>query len=305
MQSLENVKVMLYDPSLEFLGTVRNVLRESGFGDISSTNTVEAVRIALECNEVDLLIGNVHADEGALCAVIKDVRQRRLGENPFPIAIGLTEDKQGGAMSKIVNTGFDGLTLKPLDPPVFRKRVEYFSQKRKPFVATAEYIGPDRRQDLRTEDAIKAQMNVPNPIKIIAEGTSRAMMLQQVSEVAAALDERKILSDVKGVNWIAGKMTAAMAVGNDKVLESGIRQLELIVDDIDRRLNRTIYRHVRDLGDSLIAVSVRLKASSKTPDGKDVEDLRDLAHSMLERCDASHPDTVQARESQKMTVAHA
>ncbi|MBO6786519.1 MAG: hypothetical protein JJ900_06665 [Rhodospirillales bacterium] len=299
------MKVLLYDPNLEFLGTIRNVLRESGFGDISSTNTPEAVRVALDCNEVDLLIGYAHAEDNALCTIIKDVRDRRLGENPFPVVIGLTDDKHRDSMTKVVNAGFDGLALKPLDPPVFRKRIEYFLQKRKPFVATADYIGPDRRQDIRSAEAFKAQMNVPNPVKIIAEGTSRTMMMQQVSEVSAALDERKILSDVRGVNWIAGKMTAANAVGNAKVLESGIRQLDMISHDIDWRLNRTIYRHVRELCDSLLEVSGRLMESMNKPNGKDIEDLRDLAQKILNRCDAEHPDTIRAREGQKMPVAHA
>lgn len=290
MKHIKDVNVVLYDPNQDLRMMIHGILRDGGFAEIVSTERAETVRKRLAEEHVDLLIGDVHAETSAICAQLGDVRNGRLGDNPFPVAIGLTNDADEKTIAKISNAGFDGLALKPFDSLTFRRRVEYFLEHRKPFVTTADYVGPDRRKDPGKPGVDSNCIDVPNPLKLIAEGVSRDTLEQLVEAAAGKLDERKFVSDIGGVGWCAEKLVEAMRKSDAELAERCIRQLNEIARDMDDRLERTPYRHVHEACNSLLGVAARLEQATAGPDKKDVKRLGDLAQTIARSCnvDRSH-----------------
>ncbi len=290
MKHIKDVNVVLYDPNQDFRIMIHGILRDSGFAEIVSTERAETVQKRLGEEHVDLLIGDVHAETSAICGLLGDVRNGRLGDNPFPVAIGLTSDADEKTIAKIGNAGFDGLALKPFDSLTFRRRVEYFLEHRKPFVTTADYVGPDRRKDPGKPGVDSNCIDVPNPLRLIAEGISRDTLAQLVEAAAGKLDERKFVSDIGGVGWCAEKLVEAMRKSDAELAERCIRQLNEIAKDMDDRLERTPYRHVQEACNSLLGVAARLEQAAAGPDKKDVKRLGDLAQAIARSCnvDRSH-----------------
>ncbi len=76
---------------------------------------------------------------------IEAIRHGKIGFNPFiPIIGTISEAKQSEVMS-FIRSGIDEILIRPLAIATILKRLNNFSRGRKPFIATMDYIGPDRR----------------------------------------------------------------------------------------------------------------------------------------------------------------
>jgi hypothetical protein len=75
------------------------------------------------------------------------VRQGTEGHNPFIVIIATAWEKNAALISRAVDSGADDLLLRPFSTALLQARIETHIQRRKGFVVTASYIGPDRRRD--------------------------------------------------------------------------------------------------------------------------------------------------------------
>ncbi len=286
MQHIKDVNVVVYDPNHDLRTLVIGILRDIGFNAIASTEKPETVKSRLSRGDVDLLIGDVPEIESAMCALVSDVRCHRLGKNPFPVAIGMTSYPDETTISKIVNAGFDGLALKPFDAQAFRKRLTFFLHQRKPFVTTADYVGPDRRKEPGKPGVDANCINVPNPLRLTAEGVTRDSLKKQIVHAGAKLDERKLISDIGGVGWCAAHLDEAIDRNDGTLAHRCIRQLSDIAMDINGRLERTPYRHMREQCDDLLSVVSEIEHAPRGPEKQHVEKLSTLTDALKQGCNA-------------------
>ncbi|MBO6949532.1 MAG: hypothetical protein JJ855_16240 [Rhodospirillales bacterium] len=286
MQHIKDVNVVLYDPNHDLRTLVIGILREIGFTAIASTEKPETVKARLGRSDVDLLIGDVPEIESAMCALVSDVRTRRLGKNPFPVAIGMTSYPDENTISNIVDAGFDGLALKPFDAQAFRRRLTFFLHQRKPFVTTADYIGPDRRKEPGKPGVDANCVNVPNPLRLIAEGVTRDTLKKQIEHAGARLDERKVISCIGGIGWCASHLDEAIDRNDGSLAHRCIKQLNEIAMDIDGRLERTPFAHMRERCNELLQIGTHLEHAPKGPEKHDVEELNRLVDSFKRGCNA-------------------
>lgn len=114
---------------------------------------------------------------------IRSIRHGETGSNPFVPIIGTVgEAKQSDIMS-FMRSGIDEILVRPFAIATILQRLNNFSRGRKPFIATMDYIGPDRRtREERTakksEKAVEASPErlvdprpvvVPNSLKLKAD----------------------------------------------------------------------------------------------------------------------------------------
>lgn len=304
MEYARNVKVVLFEPDRDLRGAIRGTMRDTGFSEIIDTDRPKLVSDALADNRVDLLVCDVNAADGNIARLVRDTRRRRLGNNPFPIVIGITANADQQHVSRVIDDGLDALTLKPLDLAKMSRRFEIFMHTRKPFVTTVNYIGPDRRQNPRYDAVSAPQLIVPNPVSLIAGGTPRDVLMAQIKDAAGELDERQMLSNVEGVVWDADKIARALAEQDHDTVRRCIRHLNEVAKDMDTRLERTVYAHVRELCDSLLTVAARLEQSSGEPESKDVELMCNLAQAIRRGCRATSSNVMIARQITESVTAH-
>ena len=69
------------------------------------------------------------------------------GYNPFIVIIVTAWEKSTGLINRVVNSGADDLLLRPFSTALLGQRIEAHIERRKGFVITTDYVGPDRRKD--------------------------------------------------------------------------------------------------------------------------------------------------------------
>ncbi len=216
MSNLSEIKTVLFDQDTDLRPAIRHMLRDSGLKDICDTEHPRIVIKELLEKKVDLLICDLEQGDEIMCKTVKELRAQNLSDNPFPVTIGLTGNSDQEHLSRAVNAGFDSVLLKPIELSTLKKRVLSFVTERKPFVITANYIGPDRRGANRPNEASAELVDVPNPVGLIADGMTRRVLLAHIDEHRERLVELKGKCDIDSIVWIAEQMNVDFAAPTEE-----------------------------------------------------------------------------------------
>ena len=112
----------------------------------------------------DLLLVEVAGSENEVCGLVQAVRQGTLGDNPFIVIVVTTWRRDGTIVGQVLNSGADDLIARPVSAHMLGERVRALAERRKRFVVTMDYIGPDRRREVRGQGA--ECVEVPNPLNV-------------------------------------------------------------------------------------------------------------------------------------------
>ncbi len=252
MPELANVKVALLDADADLRASVRHMLRDLGLINIHDTERPRGVIKSLLDRDVDLLVCDIDQNNGLMRKTVRELRWRSLSDNPFPVTIALTSNKDHEHIRMAINAGFDSVVLKPTDLGTLRKRVSGFFEGRKPFVVTVDYVGPDRRQTERPGVSSAAMIEVPNPIKLVADGMTRRVLQAHVEETCEVLDKHHERCDLNGILWIAERLATSFAAGvSESDFISLAAQLKTCTANVSKRItngqNETATNLCRDL----------------------------------------------------------
>jgi DNA-binding response OmpR family regulator len=166
--SYEIANTLVYDPVPANRTASRAVLFTIGFRNIETIGTIDALLDAFRNRPPDLALCEVQGAEGELCDMIQALRQGANGYNPFMIIIVTAWEKTNSLVSRVLNSGADDLLLRPFSTTLLRMRIDTHVERRKGFVITHEYVGPDRRND----PARASQVDLfvpPNSLKMKAK----------------------------------------------------------------------------------------------------------------------------------------
>jgi DNA-binding response OmpR family regulator len=162
----ETAETLVYDPVAANRNATRASLHSLGFRNVDGAASLDLLADRLRSRSLDLLIAEVAGSEAETCALVQAVRQGTLGENPFVIVIMTTWRRDGTIVAQVLNSGADDLVARPVSTANLGERVRLLSERRKGFVVTSDYIGPDRRRDPRSGG--NECLEVPNPLKFKA-----------------------------------------------------------------------------------------------------------------------------------------
>jgi len=96
------------------------------------------------------------------------LRQGGAGYNPFIVIIVTAWEKNTSLISKVVSSGADDLLLRPFSTALLGQRIETHIDRRKGFVITTDYVGPDRRKDNSRVSNVEL-FEPPNSLKMKAK----------------------------------------------------------------------------------------------------------------------------------------
>ncbi len=185
------------------LAIVRDMARGMGFQRIRDTPDLEhAVRL-IEHFEYELLVLGADGQLERVCEVVRGIRRGELGNNPFAVIILTCAQVSEGDAAALINSGADTVIFKPFSNEQFYQRLHALVRGRKMFVATPQYIGPDRRDASREEPNGPRPIDVPNALACSVDDTildlqaaigeaRQALAMQQAArlilEMKAAID---------------------------------------------------------------------------------------------------------------------
>ncbi len=155
---------VVLDPAVANRNATRSSLFQLGFQNVELMPTAAALVKFLADNSPDLLIAEMTGDEAGILELVQSVREGKTGNNPFLVVVLTTWQRDGAIVTKAINSGADDLVARPISTRMLGERIKLQIERRKGFVVTHGYIGPDRRRDSNRPGA--QCIEVPNTLRI-------------------------------------------------------------------------------------------------------------------------------------------
>ena len=280
--SFGKVDLLLVAPKNQNSSSLRQSLTDLDFREIRTGSSVADIQNSLETRPPDLLITDSDLADGDVCSLISDIRNHRVGTNPFMSIIITTWIPSEALVHRVVESGADDLLVQPASRGQLRSRIDALTFNRKPFIITARYIGPDRRNLGRTEGPAPTRLHVPNLLHAKATGEQDAGELQRAVDMSvASVNKNKLSRNARHIGYLVKQVLAAYKVNAiDGKLIDFLENLVVTGEDATRRLTNTPFAAASKLCDALVQVAGRMEQSFRTPDPKDLRLLPQLAMSI-------------------------
>ena len=189
--SYDSVEALIYDPVSANRTATRAALYALGFRHTESVATLEAMMEAIQKRPPDIVMCEAQDGGAELCAAIQQLRQGGACDNPFIVIIVTAWEKSTGLINQVVNSGADDLLLRPFSTALLGARIETHIERRKGFVITTDYVGPDRRQGESQRATAADVFNPPNSLKMKAKDkmSAEAIAKRLDAELKAAREK--------------------------------------------------------------------------------------------------------------------
>ncbi|HWY62662.1 MAG TPA: hypothetical protein VNW15_12245 [Rhizomicrobium sp.] len=166
--SYDSVEALIYDPVSANRTATRAALYALGFRHTETVSTLEAFIEAIQKRPPDIALCEAQGAGEELCTAIQHLRQGGGCDNPFIVIIVTAWEKSTGLINRVVNSGADDLLLRPFSTALLGQRIEAHIERRKGFVITTDYVGPDRR-GAQARPPGTDDFNPPNSLKMKAK----------------------------------------------------------------------------------------------------------------------------------------
>lgn len=300
----QDVRVVFVEPNSEMRLGLKAALRDHGFNNIMATGNIDHLEEAIRNNEADLIIGDVHFQGRSICEMVKSLRHSQMGDNPFSVTMALTSNPVSSNIAQCINAGFDDILLKPLTVNQMMDRIINMIESRKPFVVTHDYIGPDRRnldRPCRPNAVEIPQLIVPNPLRARAkDGMTTAELHRQIVEAKKEINEQRIERYEAQIDWLVARVVPCFLydrVDDDCLMM--LMRLEVIAQDLSRRLEGSNWQHISNLCDGLRDVIERINMDPEHPSSKDIDLLPNLATAIRAAFKADEEGVAMAEDISK------
>lgn len=281
--SFEKISLLLVSPKAQNTASLRQTLMDLHFRDFRSGSSIADITNALSTRPPDLLITDGDLPDGDVCSLIADIRNNRVGTNPFMSIIVTTWKPSEELVYRVFESGADDLLVLPASRKALRSRIDFLTYNRKPFVVTATYIGPNRRVANKRGDQDVPLIDVPNTLlqKVTGESTPSALQMA-VDAAIAAVNIDKLARNAAHIRLLVDEIQEAYQINKiDGDLLDMLRSLIATTRDAFLRLQSTRFAPVTKLCEALIAVASRMETSLAAPDPRDVKLLPQIALSIV------------------------
>ena len=253
---------LLYDPQSSMRYNTRIALLNIGFGEVEAVTSLEELEERLEAGNYDLIVGDSRSNGGDTTGLVKKIRQHSVGKNPFVNVIVTLWDTSIEQVQAIIDSGTDDLLMRPMSSTNLNDRVQSLVHARKPFIVTGDYIGPERRQIVRGLSPV-SHMVVPNSLQAKVENRPELDATpENVRAALQAVNDRKITIYTEHFLRSSSKI---MSLTNDeadlKERENIVRSLQVMNNDLVRRIEGTEFSHILSLCDALDDLLMKIGGS--------------------------------------------
>ncbi|QQP90067.1 response regulator [Skermanella sp. TT6] len=299
------IGILMGEGNLSVRIALKSLLQAEGFSGIVDVPDIRSLRTLLEggSDPPDVVVLDADLEGEDPCGLVRAIRHGKLGRNPFVTVIMTTSVASNERVRAIVESGADGLLVKPLSVNAVMERLVGLVRQRKPFIVTSAYIGPDRRKDPARGPSSIPLFDVPNTLRAKAEGHSAelATLDEVIARAQRQIDEEKRRRDAFQVSFLAGLIVSGTPALND---DSANREyLESLIDACDDLLDRlpgTPYAALVEMVTELRNLGQRMVNSGRVSEPAALRLLRPLSDAIMS---GLNPDRAPADLSEQVNVA--
>jgi DNA-binding response OmpR family regulator len=251
----DSVEALIYDPVSANRTATRAALYALGFRRTETVPTLESMVEVIQRQPPDIVLAEAQGAADELCLAIQQLRQGAAGYNPFIVIIVTAWEKSESLITKVVNSGADDLLLRPFSTGLLGARVEAHIDRRKSFVITTDYVGPDRRR-CNPRDKDIDMFDPPNSLKMKAKDKLSAEMIAKTldGDLKVARDRlinEKLRRDSFQI-CILWRLMQELRSGAPQ-FEVDLRKLTNLTRSIDRRLTGGEHDQAQEMCASILA----------------------------------------------------
>ena len=277
-QNRANARIILADSDAYMRQSLLHALTHEGYRDIRSVSRLTLLVDLLRGSMPDLLIMDIDMADGDAIELVRDIRNGKIGRNPFLPIILMSWDSDRPLIRRVVDSGADMLVAKPLAPVQLLERMDFIVRQRNPFIVTADYFGPDRRMD-NSSGEIERYM-VPNTLKDKIEGrpVDYASLHEQIQSTFGQMNKLRLVEDAARITSIVGIVTNSYKQKRlSKETKSRMDQIICCTEDFAGRIAGTPFESLSGVCASLLKAARHIHRRPKKADRKQVDLLQPLA----------------------------
>jgi len=250
---------------------IKDSLFARGIRQVVTCSGTDHLYDALDTEIVDLLLYDYDLLGNDFVEVMQRIRRKARGKNPFVIIVATVKDSAVETVRRLISAGVDDLIRKPVSVDRLFESFGNFSQKRKPFIVSYDYVGPTRRIGRRGDEFAGQLIRVPNTLRSRAlDGVSDLELQRIVDNAVASLGDKQIEScgieiDILGKRIAEGYGSASNSHEEEQDIKGALHRIEVVADDLRGRARGTPSERVADLATMLLAITQRIL---KVPTGR-------------------------------------
>lgn len=277
----ENIHALVADPFLQGRDEAEAALRSLGVGTVSVAGALDVALKMIDGDFVDLLVLAAEWPDGDASEAITAIRHAEVGENPFMVIITVSEDPDSQTGWRPLRYGADVMVIAPLDEAILGDQLHEMVASRKKFVATSDYVGPDRRAESGRETSIPL-LAVPNSLADKVNGVFDAnAMAAATKAMMNEINIQKLERHASLLVLLANRVGPDLLVrGNDEASRVFLEQMVWIAEDAERRLDAAATGQASDACKALISQINRLDSRKGVPPSNEVGKLIQLANAI-------------------------
>jgi DNA-binding response OmpR family regulator len=259
----DRVRMVLGERDSGVLATIEKAMAARGLRRLRTCGTADALYEALDVEIADVLVFDYDLLGPDFSTVMQRIRRNGRGKNPFIVMIATISDSQPETVQRLIGSGVDDLIRKPFSIDRLFESVASFSQDRKPFFISYNYVGPTRRSGHRAVEPANQILRVPNTLRGRSiERVSDDELAQIVGKAVRSLDEKQFESCGIEIDQLATSISQNMGTGATHEDRQDVRgalfRIEAVADDLRRRSAGTQFERIGDLATMLIALTQRV-----------------------------------------------
>ncbi len=253
--SYDSVETLVYDPVSANRAATRAALYNLGFRHIETAANLEGFEESVKRRPPDLALCEAQGSDAELCRAIQSLRQGITGYNPFIVIIVTAWENNGALVTRVVNSGADDLLLRPFSTAVLGARIKTHVERRKGFVITSDYVGPDRRKDNSRPSNVEL-FDPPNSLKMKAQDRlsseeAAARLEAQLKLAKEKLNSEKLRREAFQI-CVLWRLMQAEIPGTGK-FDVDLGKLEEVTKSVARRCLGTQFEPAIDWCQSILA----------------------------------------------------
>jgi DNA-binding response OmpR family regulator len=202
---LASVSVYLLERNNEVAASLRVMLRGCGMPGVKAFATPAELEAALGSTLPDVLI--LSESQGTnIFEVTKRVRHSLIGRNPFTVILLLVAPDNPASVAAALKSGADSALLKPVASQQLIDRIAQLAFNRAPFIATTDYIGPERRNTGRPSDIPLIQTINTLRYKIERRTIAPEALQKAIASTTAQIWIGQLKSQSLRLQWACNRM---------------------------------------------------------------------------------------------------
>lgn len=281
--SLEDVELFLLEPLVDVRREIRVALMSQGLKNVLDFDKTSDLVEMLRDQTPDVLVADADVPPLELSKFIRTVRQCQSPMDPFFPIIFMSWRTDIDLVRSMALAGVDDILAKPISTGIILERVVHLVHKRKRFVVTSEYVGPDRRSEERGQ-ADPALIAVPNKLGQKAVGNFDEIgYWGQVEAARANVLNRRISSYGERLHLLANMLQPLMLNGTfyeDANAGHQLAEMVRLSNRLVKQVRQTKYAQTAELGSQLFEVADRLVKQRQKMAPKDIQLLKPMAQAV-------------------------